>query len=82
MKRFSKAIMAIGTMIALLAVCRLDSPGVYGYLAGAVAILGGFVVGVGYALRLLSERQRECRLYFIKVDEWIEEGRLLLEAKK
>lgn len=78
MKRLSKVIMVIGAVIALLAACCIDSPGVYGYLAGAVAILGGFIVGAGYGLGLLVERRRVYALYIVKVDEpdvvWIEEG--------
>ena len=78
MKRLSKVIMTIGTMIALLAACCIDSPGVYGYLAGAVAVLGGFIVGAGYGLGLLAERRRVYALYIVKVDEpdvvWIGEG--------
>lgn len=78
MKRLSKVIMAIGAMIALLAACCIDSPGVYGYFAGAVAILGGFIVGAGYGLGLLTDRRRVYALYIVKVDEpdvvWIKEG--------
>ncbi len=78
MDRLSKVIMTVGAIIALLAICCLDSPGAYGYLAGAVAILGGFIVGAGYGLGLLVERRRVYALYIVKVDEpdvvWIEEG--------
>ena len=78
MDRLSKVIMTVGAIIALLAICCLDSPGAYGYLAGAVAILGGFIVGAGYCLELLAERRRVYALYIVKVDEpdvvWIEEG--------
>ena len=78
MKRLSKVIIAIGAIIALLAVCCLDSPGVYGYFSGAVAILGGFIAGAGYALYMLADRRRKNRIYLIKVEEpdivWIEEG--------
>lgn len=86
MDRLSKVIMIIGIVIALLAMCCIDSPGIYGYLAGGVAILGGFIAGVGYALGLLAERRRVYRLYLVKVDEpdvvWIEEGGLLLDTQK
>lgn len=78
MDRLRKVIMTIGAMIVLLAACCIDSPGAYGYLAGAVAILGGFIVGAGYGLGLLTDRRRVYALYIVKADEpdvvWIEEG--------
>lgn len=85
MKRLSKVIMAIGAIIALLAACCIDSPGIYGYLAGGVAILGGFIVGAGYSLGLLAERRRVYALYIVKVDEpdvvWIGDAGLRLDTK-
>lgn len=78
MKRLSKVIITIGAVIALLAACCIDSPGIYGYLAGGAAIFGGFIAGAGYGLGILTERRRVYRLYLVKVDEpdvvWIEEG--------
>ena len=58
MRRLSKIIMATGGVISMLAMCCLDSDGVYMYYAGAVCILGGFIAGAGYGLRVLSERRR------------------------
>ena len=58
-RRLSKIIMASGGIISMLAMCCLDSDGVYMYYAGVVCILGGFIAGAGYGLRVLSERRRE-----------------------
>ena len=72
MKRLSKIIMAIGGTISMLAMCCLDSDGVYMYYAGAVCILGGFIAGAGYGLRVLSERRREIQIemfYFHQADK-------------
>ena len=49
---------AVGVVTALLAGCCLDSQDVYGYLAGAVCIIGGFLGGAGYAIYMLAERRR------------------------
>ena len=56
--KLSTVIMLIGASIAILAMCCLDSEGTYMYYAGAVCILGGFVAGAGYGLRVLSERRK------------------------
>ena len=53
-RRLSKIIMATGGIISMLAMCCLDSDGIYMYYAGAVCILGGFIAGAGYGLRVLS----------------------------
>ena len=58
MKRIGKIITAVGVVTALLAGCCLDSQDVYGYLAGALCIIGGFLGGVGYAIYMLAERRR------------------------
>lgn len=78
MKIISNAATLIGLVIAILGACCLDSPGAYGYIAGAACIVGGIIAGTGYALRLRGER-RERRLdQFHQVDrldgdaEWIE----------
>lgn len=78
MKRLSEIITSVGLTIAVLGACCLDSPGIYGYAAGAVGILGGFVAGVGYAVRILGERREKDIFYFHQRDrltvdvEWIE----------
>lgn len=73
MRRLSKIIMATGGIISMLAMCCLDSDGIYMYYyAGAVCILGGFIVGAGYGLRALSERRREMQIemfYFHQADK-------------
>lgn len=58
MKRIGKIVTAVGVVTALLAGCCLDSQDVYGYLAGAVCIIGGFLGGAGYAIYMLAERRR------------------------
>ena len=55
MKRIGKIVTAVGVVTALLAGCCLDSQDVYGYLAGALCIIGG---GAGYAIYMLAERRR------------------------
>lgn len=84
MKWLSKAIMAIGTIIALLAVCCLDSAGIYGYLAMLVAIAGGFIIGAGNGLLILAERRKEYKLNLKVLDKpdvvWIDE--LVLDKEK
>lgn len=50
MKRIGKIVTAVGVVTALLAGCCLDSQDVYGYLAGALCIIGGFLGGAGYAI--------------------------------
>lgn len=62
MRRLSKIIMVTGGIISMLAMCCLDSDGIYMYYAGAVCILGGFIVGAGYGLRVLSERRKEMQI--------------------
>lgn len=49
MKRIGKIVTAVGVVTALLAGCCLDSQDVYGYLAGVLCIIGGFLGGAGYA---------------------------------
>ncbi|EEV00685.1 hypothetical protein ROSINTL182_07476 [Roseburia intestinalis L1-82] len=71
-RRLSKIIMATGGTISMLAMCCLDSDGLYMYYAGAVCILGGFIAGAGYGLRVLSERRREMQIemfYFHQADK-------------
>lgn len=82
MDKLSKAIMALGGTIAVLAGMALDSPGEYSYIAGAVAIAGGIIAGAGYGLMILARkrREREMELYFFRQREdkdviWIEEAR-------
>lgn len=58
MKRISEAVTAIGSMIAVVSVCCLDSPGAYGCFAGLVCILGGFIAGTGYAIKVLGEYRK------------------------
>ena len=81
MDKLSKIIMAVGGIISATAMCCLDSEGVYMYYAGAVCIMGGFVIGAGYGLKVLSEHRRKTRIelfYFRQV----EPGRELIEDKK
>ena len=77
LKRIGKIITAVGVVTALLAGCCLDSQDVYGYLAGALCIIGGF--GAGYAICMLAERRRtEVVIEMDKPDiVWIE-----IEGKK
>lgn len=73
MKRLSKIIMATGGIISMLAMCCLDSDGVYMYYAGA-----------GYGLRVLSERRREMQIemfYFHQADK-LDGDMVLIEDKK
>ena len=74
MKRIGKIVTAVGVVTALLAGCCLDSQDVYGHLAGAVCIIGGFLGGAGYAIYMLAERRRT--EVVIEMDEldivWIE----------
>lgn len=74
MKRISKIITAVGVVTALLAGCCLDSQDVYGYLAGTVCIIGGFLGGAGYAIYMLAERRHtEVVIQMDKPDVvWIE----------
>lgn len=72
MRRLSKIIMVTGGIISMLAMCCLDSDGIYMYYAGAVYILGGFIAGAGYGLRVLSEHRREIQIdvfYFHQADK-------------
>lgn len=57
MRVISKAVISIGLMIAVLGACCIDSTGLYGYVAGIICILGGFIAGTGYALWLLVEKR-------------------------
>lgn len=82
MDKSSKAIMALGGTIAVLAGMALDSPGEYSYIAGLIAIAGGIIAGAGYGLQVLARRRRERRmeLYYFRQQEdedviWIEEAR-------
>lgn len=63
MKRLSEIITVTGLSIAVLGACCVDSPGVYGYLAGVVCIPGGFTAGIGYAIRVLRERRKRDIFY-------------------
>ena len=84
MKRLSKIIMATGGTISMLAMCCLDSDGVYMYYAALVCILGGFIAGAGYGLRVLSERRREIQIEmfcFYQADK-LDEDMVLIEDKK
>lgn len=65
MKRIGKIVTAVGVVTALLAGCCLDSQDVYGYLAGALCIIGGFLGGAGYAIYMLAARRKAC-FYFIR----------------
>lgn len=83
-RRLSKIIMATGGTISMLAMCCLDSDGVYMYYAGAFCILGGFIAGAGYGLRVLSERRREIQIdvfYFHQADK-LDGDMMLIENKK
>lgn len=84
MKRLSKIIMATGGIISMLAMCCLDSDGAYMYYAGVVCILGGFIAGAGYGLRVLLECRREMQielLYFRQADK-LDGDMELIEEKK
>ena len=83
MKRLSELITAAGLGIAILGGCCVDSPGIYGYAAGTVGILGGFVAGVGYTMMVLAECRKSNILYFPRPKEPVEDaGWIGLEAKK
>lgn len=84
MRRLSKIIMATGGTISMLAMCCLDSDGVYMYYAGAVCILGGFIAGAGYGLRVLSEHRRKIQVdvfCFHQADK-LDGDMVLIEDKK
>lgn len=73
--RLSKIIMAVGGIISATAMCCLDSDGVYMYYAGAVCIMGGFVIGAGYGLLQLSRRRQEKReayFYMVHRQDWLD----------
>lgn len=74
MDKLAKIIMAIGGGISLLAMCCLDSPGMYSYYAGAACILGGFIIGAGYGLRVLSEHRNEVRIdmIYFRQPDWLD----------
>lgn len=83
MKQLSEIITAIGFVVAVLGACCLDSPGIYGYAAGVVGILGGFVAGIGYAVRILAESRKSNMLYFPQLKEPVEDVTWIeLEAEK
>lgn len=84
MDKLSTAIMVIGVGIAILAMCCLDSEDIYMYYAGAVCILGGFVAGAGYGLKVLSERRRETRieLFYFHQTDMLDGDLELIEDKK
>lgn len=84
MDKLSTAIMVIGASIAILAMCCLDSEDVYMYYAGAVCILGGFIAGAGYGLKVLSERRRETRieLFYFRQADRLDGDLELIEDKK
>ena len=68
MKVVSNIIIAIGAVISILSACCVDSPGVYGYAAGIACIFGGFIIGTGYAVRILGARKEEKRkAYFYEI---------------
>ena len=71
MKRIGKIVTAVGVVTALLAGCCLDSQDVYGYLAGAVCIIGGFLGGAGYPVRNIHGRKPRRHQHFeIEVRTW------------
>ncbi len=78
MKRLSEAITAAGLGIVVLSACCMDSAGDYAYIAGAIGILGGFIAGIGYTVRVLTGKQKGGILYFplpeepVADAEWIE----------
>ena len=82
--KLSKIIMAIGGGISLVAMCCLDSPGMYSYYAGAACILGGFVIGAGYGLRVLSERRNEVRIdmIYFRQPDWLDADVELIDLDK
>ena len=79
LKRIGKIVTAVGVVTPMLAGCCLNSQDVYGYLAGALCIIGGFLGGAGYAIYMLEERRRtEVVIEMDKPDiVWIE-----IEGKK
>lgn len=81
--KLSTVIMLIGAGIATLAMCCLDSEDVYMYYAGAVCILGGFVAGAGYGLRVLSERRRKTRieLFYFHQTDWLGDLEMIEDKK-
>ncbi len=85
MDRLSKIIMAVGGIISAMAMCCLDSEGVYMYYAGAVCIMGGFVIGAGYGLLQLSRRRQEKReayFYMVHRQDWLDVEFIGIEDKK
>lgn len=68
MKVLSNAAIPIGFAIAALGACCVDSPGAYGYIAGAACIVGGVIAGTGYALGLRGEQRERSLDQFRQVD--------------
>ncbi len=61
MKAISNTAIAAGMIIFILGACFADSPGAYGYAAMIVCMLGEFIAGAGYAVRLIGEHREEKR---------------------
>ena len=75
MDKLAKVIMTVGGIVSAAAMCCLDSEGVYMYYAGAVCIMGGFVIGAGYGLLQLSRRRQEKReayFYMVHRQDWLD----------
>lgn len=60
--KLAKVLITTGAVIAIIACMALDSNGVYGYYAGAVAIAGGAIAGAGYGLHILAKKHRKCEI--------------------
>lgn len=82
--KLAKVIMTVGGIVSAAAMCCLDSEGVYMYYAGAVCIMGGFVIGAGYGLKVLSERRRETsiELFYFRQTDKPDSNLGLIEDKK
>ena len=84
MDELANVIMGIGGAVAVIACMALDSNEMYSYYAGAVAIIGGVIAGIGYGLRVLARKrwERKRDLYYFRQRArrnediiWMEEAR-------
>lgn len=54
MELLADIIVSVGFIIAVLGACGLDSPGIYGYIAGIISMLGFLIGGIGVCMRSLD----------------------------
>lgn len=69
MKFISNTAMAAGAIIAVLAMCCMDSPGTNSYYAGAIVIIGWIITGSGYLIKRLNDRKKHDLYYFRQKDK-------------